>query len=289
MAPTLAGTLIGLVVLSLFFWVFERFAGHARAPLFRRGWWTDAAWWVFTPLVVKAVSRVLVLLPFVILIGLGVASAEGLRAREYAGFGPVGAQPIWLQFMEVHVLADLIAYWTHRKFHGGRWWPFHAVHHSSEDLDWLSSVRVHPVNSLALNLIQAMPLVLVGFNPFVTLSAAPVFTFYAILLHARVNWTVRTARPRHRVTGVPSVASLEGARGRRSELCRAVLILGRAVRHVLSAEGSRAAELRNQRADAERVRRAILAAVPADAASVAGARPRWPVTVAAACSPRRQL
>jgi sterol desaturase/sphingolipid hydroxylase (fatty acid hydroxylase superfamily) len=189
MSPTLTGTLIGLAVLSLFFWVLERFAGHARAPLFRRGWLTDAAWWVFTPLVVKAVSRVLLLLPFVILIGLGVASAEGLRAREYVGFGPVGAQPVWLQFIEVHVLADLIAYWTHRKFHGGRWWPFHAVHHSSEDLDWLSSVRVHPVNSLTVNLIGAMPLVLVGFNPFVTLSAAPVFTFYAILLHARVNWT----------------------------------------------------------------------------------------------------
>jgi len=189
MSPTLATTLIGLAVLSAFFWVFERLAGHARGPFFRRGWWTDALWWLFTPLVVKAVSRVLVLLPFLLLVGFGVASVEGLRSRVYAGFGPIGRQPIWLQIVEVYLLADLVAYWTHRKFHGGRWWPFHAVHHSSEDLDWLSSVRVHPVNSLAANLIQVMPLMLAGFNPFATLSAAPFFTFYAILLHARVNWT----------------------------------------------------------------------------------------------------
>ena len=189
MSPTLQTTLVGLVVLSLFFWAFERVIGRAGGPFFRRGWWTDAAWFLFTPLVVRVVSRTLVLLPFVVLVGLGVASVEGLRAREYGGFGPVGRQPVWLQVIEVYLLADLIAYWTHRKFHRGRWWPFHAVHHSSEHLDWLSSVRVHPVNSLVTNLLQAMPLVLVGFNPFATLSAAPFFTFYAILLHARVNWT----------------------------------------------------------------------------------------------------
>jgi hypothetical protein len=214
------------------------------SPLFRRGWWTDAAWWVFTPLVVKAVSRVLVLLPFVILIGLGVASAEGAAGARIRGVRASRRQPIWLQFIEVHVLADLIAYWTHRKFHGGRWWPFHAVHHSSEDLDWLSSVRVHPVNSLAVNLIQSMPLVLLGFNPFVTLSAAPVFTFYAIPAARARELDVRTAGPRDCVTRVPPVASLEGAGGRRSELCRPVLFLGCAVRDVLLAEGSRAAEFR---------------------------------------------
>ena len=62
------------------------------------------------------------------------------------------------------------------------------MHHSSEDLDWLGSVRVHPVNDLVTKLAQATPFLLLGFNPFVSLSAAPVLTFYAIFLHANVNW-----------------------------------------------------------------------------------------------------
>lgn len=189
MMPTLATTLVSLAVLWGFFTLFERVVGRAPTRLLRPGWLTDALWWCFTPLVVKVVSRTLVLLPLLLLVGLGVASVEGLRAREYAGFGPVARQPVWLQVIEVYLLADLLGYWIHRVFHGRLGWPFHAVHHSSEDLDWLSSVRVHPVNSLAANFFQAVPLVLLGFNPFATLSAAPFFTFYAILLHARVNWT----------------------------------------------------------------------------------------------------
>ena len=189
MSPTLTTALVALVVLSAVFALLERFLGRRGGRAFTRSWWTDVAFWFFTPLVVRAVSRIIVVLPFLLLVGLGLASVEGLRTRAYAGFGPIGHQPIWLQAVEVYLLADFVSYWMHRKFHGGRWWPFHAVHHSSEDLDWLSSVRVHPVNSLLMNFAQAAPLALLGFNPFVTVSAAPVFTLYAILLHARVDWT----------------------------------------------------------------------------------------------------
>lgn len=64
----------------------------------------------------------------------------------------------------------------------------HAVHHSSTDLDWLGSLRVHPVNDLVNKLAQATPVLLLGFNPYVTLSTAPVLTFYALFIHANVNW-----------------------------------------------------------------------------------------------------
>jgi sterol desaturase/sphingolipid hydroxylase (fatty acid hydroxylase superfamily) len=47
---------------------------------------------------------------------------------------------------------------------------------------------VHPVNELVNKLSQAVPLLLMGFNPLVTLSTAPVLTFFAIFIHANVNW-----------------------------------------------------------------------------------------------------
>jgi len=62
------------------------------------------------------------------------------------------------------------------------------VHHSSEELDWLSSVRLHPVNDIGSKLIQAVPLVALGFNLTTVALYAPVTTFYAIMVHANVSW-----------------------------------------------------------------------------------------------------
>jgi uncharacterized protein YcgI (DUF1989 family) len=37
-------------------------------------------------------------------------------------------------------------------------------------------------------MVQVTPVLLMGYNPTVTLSTAPILTFYAIFLHANVNW-----------------------------------------------------------------------------------------------------
>ncbi len=188
-SPTLFKVLIGLFILSAFFFVVERVLGRGRKqPVIRKGWWTDVVYWFCTPLVTKQLVGLAIILPVALLVLAGVASVEGLKLRTYAGFGPISRQPLWLQGIEIYALGDLIGYWTHRMFHSGRWWPFHAVHHSSEELDWLGSVRVHPVNDLVSKLTQVTPLLLLGFNPWVTLSSAVFFTFYAIFIHANVNW-----------------------------------------------------------------------------------------------------
>ena len=40
-----------------------------------------------------------------------------------------------------------------------------------------------------MNLLQATPLLFVGFNPFAAASAVPLLTLYAVFLHARIDWT----------------------------------------------------------------------------------------------------
>ncbi len=191
--PTFLHALIGLVVLSVIFLVIERlFArgrGRGRAqPILRRGWWTDVIYWFVTILFTKPFVRLLFILPAIALVLTKVTTVDLLKLGEYHGYGPLSRQPVWLQAIEIYVLVDFFAYWTHRLFHSGKWWPFHAVHHSSEELDWLGALRVHPVNDLVNKLAQATPLLLLGFNPAVTLSTAPFFTLYAIFLHANVNW-----------------------------------------------------------------------------------------------------
>jgi sterol desaturase/sphingolipid hydroxylase (fatty acid hydroxylase superfamily) len=188
---TFLGVLITLIALSVIFFVVERIAGRGRnreQPVFRRGWFTDVVYWFATIFLTKPFTRLLIILPLSVLILSQATSIEALKLGAYAGYGPLSRQPVWLQAIQIYVLVDLCGYWTHRLFHSGNWWPFHAVHHSSEDLDWLGSLRVHPVNDLVNKLAQASPVLLMGYNPTVTLSTAPVLTFYAIFIHANVNW-----------------------------------------------------------------------------------------------------
>ena len=186
--------LIVLIILSAIFFFIERvigrFVGSGRQqPVIRKGWWTDVIYWFSTVLLVKPVVRVATIyIPFIFLLAAKVTTKEELAAHLYHGFGPLSRQPLWLQAIEIYALVDLSGYWTHRLFHSGKWWPFHAVHHSSEDLDWLGALRVHPFNDLVNKFAQAAPILLLGLNPVITASTVPVLTFYAIFLHANVNW-----------------------------------------------------------------------------------------------------
>lgn len=187
--PQILNLVFGLAVLSVVFFVIERVFGRSRGkPLLRKGLVTDVCFWFLTPLVTKALSRFAVIVPVMVLVALGLTTVVEMKTGAYHGFGPLARQPIWLQVIEIFMVADLVGYWSHRLFHRSRWWPFHAVHHSSEDLDWLSSVRVHPVNDLVSNFLQVTPLLLLGFNAYATASVVPFFTLYAIFIHANVDW-----------------------------------------------------------------------------------------------------
>lgn len=189
--PSLLGLVAALLVLGAVFGVLEHVARRRRGQpgrLLREGWGTDVAYLFVTALLTKPLARLLVIVAAALLVLVGLVPAHAFQDGAYAGFGPLSRQPGWLQALQVLALVDLIGYWSHRLFHRRGWWPFHAVHHASERLDWLSSLRVHPVNDVVTKLLQAVPLLLLGYDPAVTLGAAPVLTLYALLLHADVTW-----------------------------------------------------------------------------------------------------
>lgn len=184
----LAQLVVGLIVLAVIFWVVERlWPGLQGLRKSRRGLATDLTYWFFTPVVTKAIRQVAViaaLAPLLLVTGRPI-DAKSIQA----GFGPVLALPAWAQVMLILVMGDFIGYWVHRAFHGRRLWAFHAVHHSSRDLNWLSSARVHPVNDVLGRLCQAVPFVLLGFSPLIVAAYVPFLTFFAIALHANVSWS----------------------------------------------------------------------------------------------------
>ena len=186
-----------LGVLSLVFglveWRWPSLRGQKRI---RCGFFTDVAWWLFTPTAGKLFSGV-----FVVMVSLSLARIlglpitvdhlKGLAERDTA----IGRQPVAVQLVEFLLLADLLAYWQHRAFHSfERLWRIHAVHHSSTELDWLSAVRVHPLNEALSNTAIAAPLILLGFSPVTLAAYLPFLTFYAITLHANVDWDMGPLR-----------------------------------------------------------------------------------------------
>ena len=86
---------------------------------------------------------------------------------------------------------DIILYWTHRLFHGRRMWRYHAVHHSSEELEWISAARFHPIN-LFLGSVTADVVMLLApafrRTSFVVLGG-PLTIAHSAFVSANLDWT----------------------------------------------------------------------------------------------------
>ena len=182
--------LASVVFLVALFWVVEHLLGNKRGRPWRRPrMLVDLGLYVFDAVITKPINLVVISIAAVaLLIPAGVISWEALKAGQYQGFGPLSRLPGWGQFLAAFLLGDFLLYWIHRWFHGKRLWRFHAVHHSSEQLDWLSSVRGHPVNDIVANAMLFFPFLLLGFGPGASAGAGPALGVFALLGHADVDW-----------------------------------------------------------------------------------------------------
>lgn len=177
---------VALLVVGAAFRLLEcRFPGVRGQQLFRRGFRTDLIYWFATPVVVGVV--------FEVFSTTFLALAIYLNADDIAPYSPgvlygMSEQPVALQIVLGLILGDLVNYLQHRLFHIRALWPFHAVHHSSRDLDWLSAVRLHPLNNLGARGAQAAFLFLMGFDPQVTATCIPTIYLYAVFLHSNCRF-----------------------------------------------------------------------------------------------------
>jgi len=87
------------------------------------------------------------------------------------------------------VVADFAGYWKHRLMHTKLLWPFHAVHHSSEEVDFFSNERNHPLETVLANLLQLAPLLLLGFPPGVIGIAAAIRYSHSVYEHTNLRFS----------------------------------------------------------------------------------------------------
>lgn len=154
---------------------------NRQRVLLRDQWQTDVAWAVVGWVLVSVVT-----VPFV---GLAMMALEPLvpgAVRE-----AVASQPIWLQVVEIIVLADVYYYAIHYAAHRiPLLWRFHAVHHSIETMDFTANYRVHPVDqAITAGSAIVLPTVL-GFEGEALALFLLQFTWHSTLKHSnvRVGW-----------------------------------------------------------------------------------------------------
>ncbi len=183
---------VALAVLAAAFFVVERmWPAVPDLPRYRTGRLTDISYYFFNATFTKFATAIIV--GGTILLGaraigqsLSADELQALTQRDTA----VSALPAPVQFALLLVLADFIGYWSHRLFHfDPRLWRIHAVHHSSRQVDWLAAVRVHPFNDVITNAIQAVPLLLIGFDFAAFGGYVALLTLFAIFLHSNVPWS----------------------------------------------------------------------------------------------------
>jgi len=157
-------------------------------------WWqkreivTDIIYWFFAP-VFGRVFRIGLLVVGASAI-FGIHDADGLIAFYDNGHGPLSQLPVWLQAILFLVISDFMLYWTHRMFHDGGFWKYHAIHHSSEEIEWISAARFHPVNLLLGTIAVDVILLMAGISPNAMVLVSPFTTFHSAFVHANLNWTL---------------------------------------------------------------------------------------------------
>ncbi|HWF93790.1 MAG TPA: sterol desaturase family protein [Xanthobacteraceae bacterium] len=194
MGATLFKLLPATIALGAVFAVLSFFwACNPGRPWWRKGQLaTDMCYWIAIPLLARYLRIGLLVVGAVLLFG--ITSAPGLIEFYDNGHGPLAQLPLAVQAVLFLAGSDLMNYWIHRAFHGPAMWKYHAVHHSSEHLDWLSAARFHPVNIFLGSVATDVVLLLAGISPNVLVFLGPFTVAHSTFVHANLNWTLGPLR-----------------------------------------------------------------------------------------------
>jgi sterol desaturase/sphingolipid hydroxylase (fatty acid hydroxylase superfamily) len=177
---------LNLILYSAVFVPLERlFALRASQPVFRRQWAVDLTYFFINSLLIEMLT-ILTLKPALIFF-------------DWARVGwistTVGSLPIFVQVPALLLVADFTQYWVHRTFHVVPFlWPFHAIHHSIEQMDWLAGSRLHLVDVILTRGLTYVPIFVLGFSQQALMVYVFLVAAQATFIHANVRWEFRPLR-----------------------------------------------------------------------------------------------
>ena len=183
---------VGIVFLFLLFVPLEKLFAFRPQKVFRRGFLTD--------LTHLLVNNALTAAGLIVVIVAAMIPFFWVRRLEIAG-----ALPPTVAVIVAALFVFVGQYWAHRLTHQVPFlWRFHAVHHSIENMDWMASARLHPLDQVFTQGAVVVPLYLLGFNGGVFGGVVVFFTLLALFQHANVRlrfpllrWVINTPEWHH--------------------------------------------------------------------------------------------
>jgi sterol desaturase/sphingolipid hydroxylase (fatty acid hydroxylase superfamily) len=183
---------VGIVFLFLLFVPLEKLFAFRPQKVFRRGYLTD--------LTHLLVNNALTAAGLIVVIVAAMIPFFWVRRLDIAG-----ALPPTVAVIVAALFVFVGQYWAHRLTHQVPFlWRFHAVHHSIENMDWMASARLHPLDQVFTQGAVVVPLYLLGFNGGVFGGVVVFFTLLALFQHANVRlrfpvlrWVINTPEWHH--------------------------------------------------------------------------------------------
>jgi sterol desaturase/sphingolipid hydroxylase (fatty acid hydroxylase superfamily) len=183
---------IGIALLFVLFVPLEKLFALRKQRVFRRGLLTD--------LTHILVNNVLTTIAVIVLVISAAIPFFWVRRMDL-----VGALPAWAAIVLAASVVAVANYWGHRLTHEVPFlWRFHSVHHSIEQMDWVASGRLHPLDQAFTQAFTVFPLVLLGYGAGVFGGVAVFIALLALFQHANVRlrfpglrWVVNTPEWHH--------------------------------------------------------------------------------------------
>lgn len=170
--------ILSLVFSAAVFIPLEHYLAHRQHAVLRPGWRTDVCYFFL--------SHVLVQFILILVTASTTTVAAMISIDEVKAV--VTALPTWLQFVLAVFVADLAQAVLHRSYHRVKTlWRFHAVHHSSRDLDWLAGSRVHLVETVLTRSIVLLPLMVLGVSTPALNAYVILVGLQAVVAHANIG------------------------------------------------------------------------------------------------------
>ncbi len=186
------GIVIGIALLFLLFVPLEKRFALRKQRVFRKGLLTD-----LTHILVNNALTTVAVIALVV-----VAAIPVFWIRRFDLVGNLSTEAAVALAV---VLVALGNYWGHRLTHQVPFlWRFHSVHHSIEQMDWVASGRLHPLDQAFTQAFTIFPLFLLGYGAGVFGGVAVFVTLLALFQHANVRlrfpgvrWVINTPEWHH--------------------------------------------------------------------------------------------
>lgn len=125
--------------------------------------------------------------PFVAIFVAGIQDFYTARL-PFLNTGILDGKPIWMQAVGAFLITDFMFYLCHLIRHKVRWfWYFHAIHHSQEALNPMTTHRSHFLEAVINTAIRFVPIAFVGGSPISWTIFVVLNGFWGYFIHSNVR------------------------------------------------------------------------------------------------------